>query len=425
MCYSGSGAFGTIEALRENGYAGRISLVTKTHNLPLDRTKISKALIDDAAKLQLRPQEWYTAVGVDVHYDSVSHIDFGRKVAMTEQGHEFPYSKLVLATGGTPRRLPLPGFNELANVFTVREVSDAAAIRAALGSGGRKRVAIIGSSFIGLETAIATAKEHEVTVVGMEEVPLAGVLGPAVGRTVQKLVEGAGVRFRLGTSVAAALPATGDEGRVGAVQLADGSTVAADVVILGVGIKPATEYLAHNADVALKKDDQSVPVTGAFEIVGVQDAYAVGDIATFPYGGLETAVRIEHWNVAQNAGRNVGRAIAHASGDAKKKQPAQQGRSFAPRAFVPVFWSALTGQLRYCGTTAGGIGHDDELVRGDLAGAKFAVFYTKGDAVVAVATMGMDPVMSKSASLMRRGRMPDKAAIAAGGDVLREDVAGE
>ena len=274
-----------------------------------------------------------------------------------------------------------------------------------------KQIVVIGSSFIGMEVGNALAKEHSVTIVGMEEAPMERVLGAKVGRIIQSNLEKNGVSFKLAAGVDKATPSASKASAVGAVHLKDGTVLPADVVILGVGVRPGTDYLRDNPAVTLLKDG-SLSTDSYFAVQGLEDVFAIGDIATFPYhgpGGRGSATRIEHWNVAQNSGRAVARAIVH-SRDASLA-------SLPPKKFIPIFWSAVGAQMRYCGNTVNG--YDDVVVRGEPENAKFAAFYCSGETVVAVVSMGMDPVMSKSADLMRRGVMPGKKQIEGGLDVLQ------
>ncbi|KAM5466387.1 Apoptosis-inducing factor 1 [Microsporum audouinii] len=412
----GSGAFGTIESLRELGYSGSITMISKEPNLPLDRTKFSKALIADPSRIELRPKDWYSNVSVETVSDEVTAVDFEKKSVATKSGKSYPYTKLVLATGGTPRRLPLPGFKELNNIFTLRYVTDVQAILAAVGEKG-KNIVVIGSSFIGMEVGNALAKENKVTIVGMESAPLERVMGAEVGRVFQRNLEKSGVKFHMSASVEKATPSSADASKVGTVHLKDGTELPADLVILGVGVAPATEYIKENRSVKLEGDG-SLKTDESFAVEGLKDVFAIGDIATYPYHGPggqngKAHVRIEHWNVAQNSGRSVGRTITHS---------ATSSHPIKPKPFIPIFWSALGAQLRYCGNTMNG--YDDVVMKGELENAKFAAFYTLGDTVVAVATMGMDPIVSKSAELMRRGNMPGKKELQAGTDVLTVDLPG-
>jgi NADPH-dependent 2,4-dienoyl-CoA reductase/sulfur reductase-like enzyme len=399
----GSGAVGTLEALRENGYKGSITLISSEGYNPIDRTKLSKALIDDASKIALRDDAWFKEGNVDFVSDEVTGIDFSAKKVSTKAGSSFPYTKLVLATGGTPKSLPLPGFKELGNIFLLRTVPHVKAILAAIGA-KNKKIVIIGSSFIGMEVANAVAKDNDVTVVGMEKAPLERVMGEEVGKIFQKTLEKNGVKFKLSAGVEKAVASKSDSSKVGAIELKGGESLPADLVILGTGVGPATLFLKENEAVELQKD-RSLKTDEHFAVSGLKDVYAIGDIATYPYygpGGEGALTRIEHWNVAQNAGRSVAANIIDPSA--------------APKPFIPIFWSALGSQLRYCGNTPNG--WDDLVLKGQPEEAKFVAYYCKGQTVVAVATMQVDPVMSQASELMRSGKMPSKSEIEKGVDIL-------
>lgn len=399
----GSGAIGAIEGLRGGGFQGPITLISNEGYLPIDRTKLSKALLTDVDKVQWRDKDWFESGSVEIVNDEVTGVNFANKTVLTKSGGSFIYGKLVLATGGTPKSLPLQGFKVLGNIFTLRNIHDAKKIVDAIGPKGKK-IVVVGSSFIGMEIANATAADNDVTVIGGESVPLERVLGSQVGTALQKGFEGKGIKFHLNSSVDKAEPSTLDPSKVGAVYLKDGTRLEADLVILGIGVGPATQYLKDNNIVKLEEDG-SLKTDENFSVVGLKDVYAIGDIATYPYhgpGGEGKYVRIEHWNVAQNAGRTV---AGHIIAPTRK-----------PRPFTPVFWSALTAQLRYCGNTVGGF--DDIVIQGSLEEGKWAAFYTKGETVIAVATMGYDPVMTQSAELLALGKMPSKSQLKGGLDVL-------
>lgn len=399
----GSGAIGAIEGLREKGFTGPIAMISNEGYLPIDRTKLSKALIADPSKIEWRDKAWFESGSVEIFDDEVTSVDFASKKVATKKGEKVAYTKLILATGGTARVLPLQGFKVLGNIFTLRNVHDVQKITGAIGEKGKK-IVIVGSSFIGMEVANATAKENDVTIIGMESTPLERVLGKQVGAALRKGLEKNGVKFYMDASVDKAEPSTSDPSNVGFVTLKDGTKLEADLVILGVGVAPATEYLRENSIVKLEKDG-SLKTDENFSVVGLKDVYAIGDIATYPYhgpGGDGRFTRIEHWNVAQNAGRTVaGHIVA----------PTKQAEFF-----TPVFWSALTAQLRYCGNTVGD--YDDVVIQGSLEESKWAAFYTKGETVVAMASMGVDPAMTQSAELMALGKMPTKSQLKDGLDVL-------
>lgn len=236
------------------------------------------------------------------------------------------------------------------------------------------------------------------------------VMGTKVGEIFRKLLEKNGVKFYLSASVDKATPSKSDPSKAGAVHLKDGTVLEADLIIEGVGVAPATEYLKDTQGVTLEKDG-SLKTNESFEVEGLKDVYAIGDIATYPYhgpGGNGSPIRIEHWNVAQNAGRSVANSIAHGG---------------EPKPFIPVFWSALGSQLRYCGNTVGG--YDDVVIVGEPDKPAFIAYYTQGETVVAVASMGKDPYVMQSAELMRRKKMPSKSDLKKGVDILEINLPSE
>lgn len=399
----GSGALGAIEGLRHGGFSGPMTVISKEGHFPIDRTKLSKALMTDVEKLQWRDKEFYDSGSVHWVDDEVVDVDFSGRSVTTKNGGKHKYGKLVLATGGTARLLPLQGFKVLENIFTLRTIEDAKKIVEAIGDKGKK-IVIVGSSFIGMEVANATAKDNSVTIVGMEKVPLERVLGEQVGAGIQKIIESSGVKFQMSASVDKAEPSGSDPSKVGAVILKDGTKLEADLVILGVGVAPATEFLKENKVIRLE-DDGSIKTDDNYLVTGLKDVYAIGDIASYPYrgpGGEGKYTRIEHWDVAQNAGRTVASHLINGK--------------IQQEVAIPVFWSALGAQLRYCGNTVGG--WDDVVIQGDVAEKTFVAYYCNGETVVAVASMGKDPVMTQSAELMRLKKMPTKSDIKGGLDVL-------
>lgn len=385
-------------------------MISSEGYLPIDRTKLSKALIADPSKIALRDDAWFKESSISTVNDEVTGVDFTNRKVTTKSGSSFPYTKLVLATGGTPKKLPLPGFKELGNIFVLRTIPHVKDILAAIGD-KNKKIVIIGSSFIGMEVANAVAKENDVTVVGQEKAPLERVMGAEVGKIFRSALEKNGVKFHMEAGVKAALPSSSDSSKVGAVTLEDGTKLEADLVILGAGVGPATEFLKENKAVTLEKDG-SLKTNEHFAVQGLSDVFAIGDIATYPYhgpGGDGAFTRIEHWNVAQNAGRSVAANINDPSAKAKP--------------FIPIFWSALGSQLRYCGNTPNG--WDDLVLKGEPNEGKFAAYYTKGETVVAVASMMKDPIMTQASELMRRGKMPTKSELQKGADILEIYVPAE
>lgn len=223
----GSAALGAVEGLRENGFKGTITMIGNEGYTPMDRTKLSKALIDDHSKLALRDEAWFKSGSIDFIQDEVNGVDFSAKKVSTKAGSSFSYTKLVLATGGTPKMLPLPGFKELGNIFVLRNLHNVKDINKAIGD-GKKKIVVIGSSFIGMEVGNATSKNNDVTVVGMESTPLEKIMGPEVGKIFQDALEKNGVKFYMSAGVEKAFPSKSDSSKVGGVGLKDGTNLEAD-----------------------------------------------------------------------------------------------------------------------------------------------------------------------------------------------------
>jgi hypothetical protein len=147
---SGSGTLGAVEGLRGGGYTGKITVISKEGQQPIDRTKLSKALLADVSKAAWRTKDFYKDASIEFVEGEVEGVDFASKKVSTKSGKDFEYSKLVLATGGTPRWLPLEGLKgDLGNVFLLRTISDTQNIVKAVGDNGKK-VVVVGSSFIGM-----------------------------------------------------------------------------------------------------------------------------------------------------------------------------------------------------------------------------------------------------------------------------------
>lgn len=413
---SGSGALGAIEGLRAGGFNGSMTVISREGSQPIDRTKLSKALITDQSKIAWRPLDFYKESSIEFVWSNVTDVDFEKRQVKAEDGKSYGYTKLIMASGGTPNQLPMEGLKgDLENVFLLRALPHAQGIMKAAGSDGGKKVVVIGSSFIGMEVGNCLAgMKHDVTIIGMEKVPMSRVMGDQVGAIFKGLLEKSGVKFHMDTSVEKATPSKSDSSKVGAVHLKDGTVLEADLVIEGIGIRPSTDYLKEAKEIKLL-DDGSVRVNESFEVEGLKDVFAIGDIATYPYhgpGGDGKPIRIEHWDVAQNAGRGVA---------AKINNP-----SAPPKPFIPVFWSALGAQLRYCGNTVGG--YDDVTIQGETSaekGPSFVAYYSKGEEIVAVASMMKDPYMTQSAELMRRKKMPSKSEIQKGVDILEINIPSE
>eukprot|EP01117_Protostelium_nocturnum_P016379 TRINITY_DN647_c0_g1_i1.p1 TRINITY_DN647_c0_g1~~TRINITY_DN647_c0_g1_i1.p1 ORF type:complete len:612 (-),score=252.09 TRINITY_DN647_c0_g1_i1:128-1786(-) len=405
----GGGASGltTAEALRENGFDGKITVVSKEPYLPIDRTKLSKTLMTDLSKLQWRDEAFFKEF--DIQFKTGTHvkkIDRNQKKVELSDSSQLPFDSLVLASGSKAKRLELEGFDK-SNVCVLRTVQDAEKIVKEKGE-EKKKVLIVGSSFIGMELATCLAKEgHQVTVIGRGSVPLGEILGEKIGNFLKGLQESNGVKFEMKAKVAKAFPSETDGNKAGGIEMEDGSRILGDFIILGVGVSPDTEYLKESG-FQLEKDG-GIKVDAKMQVE--EGIYAVGDIAHFPYVGHQgkaegQPLRIEHWNVAQNQGRV---AALNICGKERKFE------------HVPYFWSAQGQQIRYCGNTQSG--YDDVVVLGSMEEKKFVAYYTKGEEVLAVLSVGYDPAVSKSSELMHLGKMPKKSEFVAGLDIRNVPIA--
>ncbi|KAJ1977244.1 Apoptosis-inducing factor 1 [Dimargaris xerosporica] len=367
----GSGGMATAEALCQYQFQGSITMVSAEPYTPIDRPKLSKSFNPQHQQIALRSDDQLRERGVTVHTATpATGIDTEQRQVVLKDGRQLAYDTLVLATGGIPNVPPFPHV-DLNNVFTLRSAVNAQSIAQALihFAGGqtqddvtadkmaRVRLVVIGSSFISMEYAsVAKQQGVDVTVIGMTKVPFQAALGEQVGGALADMHRDKGVKLRMECKVKGLVPSQADPQRVGAVELDSGEQVPADVVLLGVGVKPNTEWLAHTAIPRLK--DQSIEVNDRLQVKGFTDIYAVGDIASHPSPMGNTLARIEHWDVAQNMGRCVGLNIA---------------RGPSPYRAVPYFWTMQFGKsLRYCGHA---LEYDDVIIHGSLKEGRWAAFF--------------------------------------------------
>jgi NADPH-dependent 2,4-dienoyl-CoA reductase/sulfur reductase-like enzyme len=284
----------TVQALREQGYSGALALVSAETDLPYERPPLSKDYLlgkkpfTDAV---VHDEQWYADHDVNLHRAvRASAIDRVTSAVQLSDGTTLGYDRLVLATGSTPRRLPIDGA-DAANVLTLRTHADADAIKATFGAD--RRLVIVGAGWIGLEVA-AVAREAgtSVTVVEAAAQPLVAVLGAQLGGVFAQLHREHGVDLRLGATIERIAV---QDGRARAVVLADGSELPADDLLIGVGAAPNVD-LAKDAGLDV---DNGVLVDASLR-TSDPAIYAVGDIANHNHPVLGRRVRVEHWANALN-----------------------------------------------------------------------------------------------------------------------------
>lgn len=359
---AGAAGFAAAQALRTEGYDGVIEMIGVDPAQPYDRPNLSKDYLAGTAQpewLPLRDPAWYRENGVLLRLgQKVESLDVAAKRLTLEGGEAVSFDALLLATGAEPVRLPIPGADG-PNVHYLRSIADADRIIAA--SAGAKRVAVIGASFIGLEVAASLrGRGLEVHVVAPEAVPMARILGPELGAHVRQLHEARGVVFHLED--------TATRIGEGGLSLEKGGALAADFVVIGVGVRPNLA-LAEAAGLATDKG----VLVDEYLMTSAPDVYAAGDIARWPDKITGENIRVEHWVVAERQGQTAARNML--------------GRKERFDA-APFFWSQHYDQVVcYVGHAPGWDRHE---VSGDPASGACTVVYYKGDRKLAVATLGRD-----------------------------------
>ena len=374
----GAAGFACAEMLRREGYAGAITMLSSDDAPPCDRPNLSKDYLAGTAPedwIPLRGPEFYSENKIDLVLKAeATEIDTAGRRVKVSNGKSYPFDRLLLATGAEPVRLDIPGM-DLPHVRTLRSLSDSRALIERAKS-ARKAVAI-GASFIGLEVAAALRHRGlEVHVVAPEKVPMERVLGPEMGAHVRELHEQHGVRFHLGR--------TGKSIDAKRVTLDDGSTVDAELVVVGIGVRPRLA-LAERAGL---KVDRGVLVNEELE-TSVPGIFAAGDIASWPDAYSGQRLRIEHWVVAERQGQVAARNML--------------GRGERYRS-PPFFWS------QHYDVSIDYVGHaqqwDKIEIDGDIAGHDVTLRYRKGTRTLAVATIFRGQASLAAEAAMEAGKSP-------------------
>lgn len=346
------------ETLRSAGFAGTVTLVGAERHLPYDRPPLSKKLLAgewEPDRISLRKPEDVDELGLDRRLGTpAAALDVDHREVVLADDVRIPFDGLVLATGAAPIRLS--GQEEVPGVFELRTLDDALALRAALVGG--VRVVVIGAGFIGLEVAAtAAARGCAVTVLEAASAPLVRGLGPAMGTAAAAHHAEVGTDVRCGVQVTALRP--------GEVELGDGTVVAADVVVVGVGVRPATGWLTGSG---LELRDGIV--CDATLSAGVAGVYAAGDLARWPNELFGEEMRVEHWTNAAEQG-------AHA---AKNLLATAAGEAPVPYAPVPFFWSDQgTQRIQFLGRGPTDALDEVEVLVGSPEERRFLALYHRGD----------------------------------------------
>jgi NADPH-dependent 2,4-dienoyl-CoA reductase/sulfur reductase-like enzyme/nitrite reductase/ring-hydroxylating ferredoxin subunit len=383
----GGGAAGhaSAESLRSEGYTGEITMISADTSAPYDRTNVSKDYLAGTAPeewMPMRPAKFYTGENIQLKLGQrVTAIDVAARRVVLENGDVIAFDALILATGADPVRLSIPG-HDLPHVAYVRTLADSRAIIARLGQ--TRRALVLGASFIGLEAAASLRARNIEVHVAAPSRPLERVLGPELGDFVRGLHEEHGVVFHIGPT---ATEITHKE-----TMLSDGTSLQADLVVVGIGVKPSLA-LAEQSGL---KIDRGVSVNEFLE-TNVPGIYAVGDIARWPDEHSGVNMRVEHWVVAQRQGQRAARNIL--------------GRR-ERFSMIPFFWS------QHYDVAINYVGHAERWdridLRGSLKGRNCIVAYRDGERIAAVATIGRDRASLEAEDAMARNDSAALEAIVAG-----------
>jgi NADPH-dependent 2,4-dienoyl-CoA reductase/sulfur reductase-like enzyme len=381
------------QTLREEGFAGPITLLGTEQHRPYERPPLSKGYLlgkDERDSIFVHEPGWYAEHEVDLRLGTtVASLDRGARRLELADGASIGYDKLLITTGASPRRLPVPGA-DLDGVLYLRTVDDSERLQAAFRAGGR--VVIAGAGWIGLETA-AAAREYgcEVTVIELEPTALYRQIGPELGEVFASLHRSHGVTFRFGEGVGELRGSAAAAGRVTAVVTSAGSEVPADLVVVGIGAVPNTA-LAEQAGLAV---DNGILVSEGLRTED-PDIFAVGDVANWFNPLLGRRIRVEHW----------GNALA--GGPAAARSMLGQDVSYD---LVPYFFSDQYDLgMETAGVPEPG-GYDDVVYRGDKHSLEFIAFWLNDGAVVAGMNVNVWDVTDDIQALIRSGQQVDVARL--------------
>lgn len=387
-----------VETLRLDGYGGRIVVIGAETHLPYDRPPLSKQLLAgtvEVDQVMLRPAGEYDVLDLDLRLGTrATALDPAAREVELSGGARVGYDALLIATGATPR--VLPGTPSLEGIHVLRTLDDCLALRADLerveASGGR--VVVVGAGFIGAEVA-ATCHKRGVAVTVLEAlaVPMVNALGMEMASACAALHYDHGVDLRCGVAVSSFLGET----RVTGVVLNDGRRVDADVVVVGIGVMPATAWLESSG---LKLDNGVVcDATNATEAPGV---FAAGDVARWHNPLFGRDMRVEHWTNAADQGMVAAKNILAGSGGAE------------PYAPVPYFWSDQYETKIQC-VGHPGPGDEMQIVDGSVEDRRFVAIYGRAGMLVGALAFSRPRLLMNYRRMISEGASWEEALAEHGG----------
>jgi NADPH-dependent 2,4-dienoyl-CoA reductase/sulfur reductase-like enzyme len=388
----GLAAARTVRSYRDAGGDAPVTVLSADSALPYNRPPLSKGFLRgeiEAEAVFIEPEASYADLGVDVELGTtVTGVDTGRRRVTLAGGGEIEYGSLVVATGAVPRPLGIPG-EELDAVHTYRTLDDATAVRAAAETASS--AVVVGAGFIGMETAASLRRRGlEVTLVEPADGLFAALQAPPVSRSLEALYRERGVEVLLGDAID---EFRGSAGVLEGARTRNGRDLRAELAIVGVGVRPATDYLEGSG---VLTERGAVLVNERFE-TNVPGVYAAGDVASFHDPVFGHRRLIQHWTNANHHGERLGRLLAGEN---------------APYDLVAYFFSEVFGtKLGLLGDLEAG--HDEIVVRGSLEEGSLAVFYLQEGRLVAALVSG-PPALAQSELnelLRRRAVVRERAAL--------------
>ena len=381
----------TAQALRADGFDGRIVLFGSEPHRPYERPPLSKQYLMGTAEREavfVHPADWYPEHNVELRSSTVvTALDCASRTVTSDDGDTLHYDQLLLATGATPRRLPVPGADAV-GVHYLRSLDDCEALKSRFIAGSD--LVVIGAGWIGLEvTAAARAAGVAVTLVESAQLPLLRVLGPEIAEVFAGLHREHHVDLRFNQVTSAIIT---DDGVVTGVQLQDGTVLAADTVVVAVGVEPATS-LAGPAGLQL---DNGIVVDDSLR-TSDRHVFAAGDVANAFHPVLGRHIRVEHWANALNQPATAAAAML--------------GRDASYRALPYFFTDQYDLGMEYVGY-AEPAGDHRLVVRGDLGGREFIAFWLSGDRVAAGMNVNVWDVIDPIKALINSGAAVDPARLA-------------
>ncbi|KAJ0004003.1 hypothetical protein NQD34_010217 [Periophthalmus magnuspinnatus] len=376
----GATSLSCAETLRQENYGGRIIMVSRDYLLPYDKTRLSKVMNVQSESILLRGMEFYQKYDIEVWLKKeAKSLDLDAKTVQFDDGAVQSYDQLLISTGCRAKILDVPGMN-LKNVLMLETPEDARQIHAVCEG---SRVILVGTSFVGMEVAsYMLNKASDITVIGSSDMPYQNTLGKEIGKITLTMLADKGVKFHMNEFVT---EIRGANGTLKDIVLKSGTVIPADVLIVGIGVNPNSEWLRGTE---IKMDHKKFVVVDKYMKTNVPDVFCGGDVCTFPLNmAKEKQVNIGHWQMAQAHGKIIALNMLGRQTELKS---------------IPYYWTVLLGRtMRYAGY---GEGYTEIIIKGKVEDRKFLGLYIKDEKVIAAVSLNFDPAVSAVAERLLSGR---------------------